>query len=87
MNMERAEWQATWVWLGLVALSIVTWLAPEFGLSPVALMGLTLGLALLKSQWVADGFMGLARVGGIWRAIMLGYLVTVGALIATAFTL
>ena len=77
----------TRVYLGLLALTLVT-----FAIGVAELGGLTvslsvLGLALIKGQLVGDYFMGLKAVQGPWRWVVALWLVVPGALIGTAFAL
>jgi hypothetical protein len=57
------------------------------GLAGGTLVMLTLFIAMLKAQLIADRFMGLARVGGMWRFLVTFYLLGVGTGIAGAFLL
>ena len=75
----------TRVWLVLMALTIVTFSIGEAGLGGRNIMLLVLGIALLKSQMVAAYFMGLRKTSLLWRAIMGGWLVIVGGMIASAY--
>jgi hypothetical protein len=82
---ERARGKGTGTWLLLLALTTVSML---LGLSDLAagttLPLLVLALAVFKGHLVVDYFMGLARVGGLWRALVLGWLLIVALLLATA---
>lgn len=75
----------TTVWLVLVALTLVTFSIGETGTTgKLAMLGL-LFIALVKGQLVANYFMGLRDVAWGWRAIILGYFLLVGGLIAVAY--
>ncbi len=71
--------------LVLIALTLVTFSAPAFGLSETMLVLGVLLLAVIKAQLVVDYFMDLKRVRGFWRPLLTGYLLLVGGLIAWAF--
>ena len=48
---------------------------------------LVLGFALLKAQLIGDHFMGLRRVRGIWRWVIVIWVLLLGSLLSTAFML
>lgn len=75
----------TIIWLVLVALTLVTFSIGEAGMTgKLAMLGL-LCIALVKGQLVANYFMGLRDAAWGWRAIILGYFLLVGGLIAVAY--
>lgn len=75
----------TIIWLALVALTIMTFSLGEAGMSGKGVMLTLLAITMVKSQLVANYFMGLRRTKFLWRAIMLGYFAIVGGLIAVAY--
>lgn len=77
----------TWVYLGLLALTLVTFAISAAGLGGLTVSLSVLGLALVKGQMVGDYFMGLKAVTGPWRWVVALWLVVPGALIGTAFAL
>ena len=77
----------TGVWLALMGLTGVTYLAGELHLSGPTLVFGVLAIALVKGRLIAWHYMGLARVAPMWRAILGGWLLAVGGLIAAAFLL
>ena len=77
----------TVIWLLLLTLTVVTYVAAEWGLQGEGLVAGVLLIALFKGQLVADWFMGLRRVGSFWRPVLSGYLLIVGSFIAAAFLL
>ncbi|HCA27570.1 MAG TPA: hypothetical protein DEP05_08045 [Betaproteobacteria bacterium] len=78
----------TGIWLLLLALTATTFGVGEAGLGGVWVIGLVMGLAVLKGYLVSGFFMGLRRTRLLWRLLMLGWLVgvvgTVAALCLTA---
>lgn len=76
---------STIIWLALVALTIMTFSLGEAGLSGKGIMLTLLAITMIKSQLVANYFMGLRKTKFLWRAIMFGYFVIVGGLIAVAY--
>jgi len=78
---------ALFVFLTMVLLTTVTYSADRFGLSGIELVLTVLFIALFKGQLLVDYFMGLRGVRWFWRNILYGYLVVLGAAIATAFIL
>lgn len=77
--------RATYVWILLIVLTIITWGAGKAGLE-----GFVLGSGLLVSVWIkghfviAD-FMGLRGAPMLWRALTHGWLVLVMGLIFIAY--
>jgi len=75
----------TLVWLALLALTGLTYIVAKLHVSGPALVFGVLAIALVKGRLVAWHYMGLARVQEAWRAVLGGWLVAVGGLIAAAF--
>jgi caa(3)-type oxidase subunit IV len=84
-NKPQSNLFSTVIWLILVALTIATFSIGEVGLSGKNTMLLLLAIAMVKSQMVANYFMGLRKTRLLWRGIMFGYFVLVGGLIALAY--
>jgi caa(3)-type oxidase subunit IV len=76
---------STRIWLALMGLTLITYASSRFGLAAGTLVITTLLIAITKAKLVADYFMNLARVGGMWRLVVTGYLLAVGGGIAGAF--
>lgn len=76
---------STVIWLILVALTIATFSIGEAGMAGENAMLALLAISMVKSQMVANYFMGLRQTRLLWRGIMLGYFVIVGGLIALAY--
>ncbi|OGV75435.1 MAG: hypothetical protein A3I83_01625 [Methylotenera sp. RIFCSPLOWO2_02_FULL_45_14] len=76
---------STIIWLLLIALTIATFSIGEVDLSGKNTMLMLLVIAMIKSQMVANYFMGLHRTRLLWRGIMFGYFVIVGGSIALAY--
>jgi len=77
----------TRVFLVLIALTCATYVVGELGLSGLTAALLVLAGALLKGQLVGDFFMGLHGLRGPWRWVILIWLLLIGVLITTAFSL
>ena len=71
----------------LLTLTAVTWAIGGAGLGGLDLSLLVLGFALLKGHLIGDWFMGLRGVRGIWRWVVVIWLLIPGGLITLAFTL
>lgn len=84
-NKPQSGLFSTVIWLILVVLTIATFVIGEVGLAGKNTMLLLLAIAMVKSQMVANYFMGLRKTRLLWRGIMLGYFVLVGGLIAIAY--
>ena len=87
MNNDKAQSKLfpTVIWLVLVALTIVTFSLGEAGMSGKGVMLTLLAITMIKSQLVANYFMALRKTKLLWRAIMFGYFIIVGGLIAMAY--
>jgi len=71
-------------WLALLGLTLLSFkLGARAG--GQALMLAVLALTLFKGHLVVSHFMGLRHARPAWRLLMSGYLLTVGAIIATAY--
>lgn len=75
----------TIIWLALVALTVLTYSVGEAAMSGKGAMLTLLVITMIKSQLVANYFMGLRKTRFLWRAIMFGYFLIVGGLIAVAY--
>ncbi len=75
----------TLIWLTLIVLTVMTFSLGEAGMSGKGVMLTLLAITMIKSQLVANYFMGLRNTKFLWRAIMFGYFVIVGGLIAVAY--
>lgn len=87
MNNTKAQANLffTIIWLTLVALTVMTFSLGEAGMAGKGVMLTILAITMLKSQLVANYFMGLRRTKFLWRAIMFGYFAIVGCLIVVAY--
>jgi len=87
MNITKPQSKlfSTIIWLVLALLTIVTFSLGEAGMSGKGVMLTLLAITMVKSQLVANYFMGLRKTRLLWRAIMFGYFVIVGGLIALAY--
>lgn len=75
----------TWIFLILIALTAITYTFGEANVIGQSAMLTILLITMIKSQLVAHYFMGLANCKRIWKAIMFGYFIVVGGLIALAY--
>lgn len=77
----------TLVYALLILLTLVTWGIGRAGLGGLGLSLLVLAFALIKGQLIGDWFMGLRGLRGLWRWVVVIWLVIPAALITTAFVL
>jgi len=75
----------TFVYVLLMALTVVTWYVGVSQLGGLTFAFLVLGLSLLKGHLIGDYYMGLKAVSGIWRWVIVIWLLFPGSLIAIAF--
>ncbi|MDP3744192.1 MAG: cytochrome C oxidase subunit IV family protein [Methylotenera sp.] len=73
------------IWLLLIVLTMATFNIGESGLPGKETIFMLLAITMIKSQIVANYFMGLRHVKFFWRGIMFGYFLIVGGLIAIAY--
>jgi len=87
MNNTKAQSNLffTVIWLVLAVLTIMTFSLGEAGVAGKGVMLTLLAITMIKSQLVANYFMGLRRTKVLWRAIMFGYFAIVGGLITVAY--
>lgn len=88
-NIENSRRQfirpCTRVWLGLLALTSVTYGIGRMELGGTQIVMLVLIITFIKGELVAGFFMGLRQTSLLWRAIMASWLVIVGGGIAIAY--
>ena len=77
----------TWVYLFLMAFTLVTYLIGQMGFSGLEVSLFVLLLALIKGHLVGSYFMGLGQLRGFWRWPVSIWLLIPGALIGIAFYL
>ena len=77
----------TLVWLLLMGLTLLALAIGKAGLGGPSIVALLLVSTLLKTQLVADHFMGLRRSRLLWRMIVSVYLVLIIGLIGLAYWL
>ncbi len=82
---NKPKYFSTAIWLVLVALTIVSFCIGETGMQGQDVMLTLLAITMIKSQLVANYFMGLYKTKLLWRGIMFSYFVIVGGLIALAY--
>ena len=72
MNNTKAQSNLffTVIWLVLAVLTIMTFSLGEAGMAGKGVMLTLLAITMIKSQLVANYFMGLRRTKFLWRAIM-----------------
>ncbi len=77
----------TWTWLILMGLTLAMLAVGKAGLGGAGIVSLLLLSTLVKTQLVADYFMGLKRAGLLWRAVVTVYLLLVLGMIGLAYWL
>jgi hypothetical protein len=68
-----------------MALTVTTWLIGKANLSGLHVALLVLSFALFKGLLISDYYMGLKGVHGIWRWVIIIWLVVPGSMITWAF--
>lgn len=77
--------RVTWIWLALVALTLLTYGFGKAGLSGTEVMLAILAAAFLKGHWIIEDFMELRGAAFLWRAIAHFWLLLVSAMILLAY--
>lgn len=77
--------RATLIWLFLLAATALAWALGEGGAAGPAVFALLFGLALVKGALILLDYMALRHAPVLWRALTLGWLIAVIALIALAY--
>ena len=75
----------TIVYIVLMALTMITWLIGKAGLAGLEISLIVLAFALVKGLLIGDYYMGLRGIKGIWRWVIIIWLVLPGSLITWAF--
>ena len=75
----------SWIYLTLIALSVLTWSVGESGAGGLSISTLVLLLALIKGVLIGDYFMGLKQVNSAWRWSIHLWLLIPAGLILLAF--
>ena len=83
--MQRYIRHCTWVYVIMVAMTLITWAIGTMTEAGLRLSLLVLAFALVKGQLVGDFFMGLRTLKGIWRWVVFVWLFVPGILITMAF--
>ena len=77
----------TWVWLMLLVLTLAVLTVGQMGLGGITIVTLLLVSTLVKTQIVADYFMGLKNGRPLWRIIMMAYIWIIISMIGLAYWL
>ena len=77
----------SWVWLTLIVLTLAVLTVGQIGLGGVTIVTLLLVSTLVKTQIVADYFMGLKEGRPLWRIIMMAYIWVIISMIGLAYWL
>lgn len=75
----------TFVYIVLMVLTVITWLVGKAGLAGLEISLFVLAFALIKGLLIGDYYMGLRGIRGIWRWVIIIWLVMPGSLITWAF--
>jgi caa(3)-type oxidase subunit IV len=84
---NRGPRPCTWIWLALVALTLITYALGAVGLNGLAVALTVLAIGVIKAHLVAEHFMGLRGVSGFWRPLIGAYLLVLGVGIGLAWKL
>ncbi|AUN95115.1 cytochrome C oxidase subunit IV family protein [Pseudazoarcus pumilus] len=85
MTAHATPQRATLIWLFLLAATAVAWWLGETGAAGPAIFAMLFGFALVKGALILLDYMALRHAPLLWRALTLGWLIAVIALIALAY--
>ncbi len=77
----------TFIYILLMGLTVVTWMIGKAGLAGLDIALIVLSFALIKGLLIGDYYMGLRGIKGIWRWVIIIWLVIPGSLITWAFVI
>ncbi len=77
--------RATWLWLLLIAATLLTLAIGEGGATGVGIVALLAAISLIKGCIIILDYMALRHAPLLWRAIVLGWMVLVWTVIAIAY--
>ncbi|MFN3984476.1 MAG: cytochrome C oxidase subunit IV family protein [Rhodocyclaceae bacterium] len=77
--------RALTIWIILIAATGVTWMVGERGEAGPWIVALVLSLACIKGALIVLDYMALRNAPLLWRALLLGWLIAVCALIGLAY--
>lgn len=77
--------RATVLWVLLIAATVLTWAMGEGGLGGPPTLAILASISLVKGGAVLLDFMALRHAPLLWRALTLGWMVLVWALIGIAY--
>jgi hypothetical protein len=77
--------RATILWLALIAATLASWALGATGAGGPAIVGLLAALSLWKGSVIILDFMALRHAPMLWRALVLGWMVLVWAVIGIAY--
>jgi hypothetical protein len=77
----------TWIWLALMAFTILTYTISKSNYSGTWVVVLLLVTVFIKGHWIIADFMELRHAGLLWRVLAHGWLILVCAGILAAYML
>jgi hypothetical protein len=77
--------RATLLWLGLIAATLSSWALGAAGAAGPAIVGLLAAISLWKGSVIILDFMALRHAPMLWRALVVGWMVLVWAVIGIAY--
>lgn len=75
----------TLVYVVLMALTVTTWLLGKTGITGLNIALPVLAFALFKGLLIGDYYMGLKGIRGLWRWVIIIWLLATGSMISWAF--
>ena len=75
----------TWIWLALMAFTILTYAVSKSTFSGTWVVVLLLVTVFIKGHWIIADFMELRHAGLMWRVLAHGWIIVVSAGILAAY--
>lgn len=77
--------RAFWIWMFLVASTVLAWAMAKTDMGGVPIMALLMGLAFAKGAFVVLDYMGIRGAPMLWKLVTLGWLVVVCLVIVLGY--
>jgi cytochrome c oxidase subunit IV len=77
--------RATWLWLSLIAATLLTWGVGEGGHTGTWIVAALAAISFWKGAVIILDFMALRHAPPLWRILTMGWMVVVWAVIAIAY--
>ena len=85
INQTHLNRRLTWIWLALLAFTVLTYAISKSEYSGTWIVVLLLVTVFIKGHWIIADFMELRHAGLLWRVLAHGWILLVSAGILVAY--